>query len=762
MLLARPRAHWSLLLMLGGCTVEFPGRSAQGLDAAAPDARPTGDSTLDATVDPDALGATDSGPPANDARPTPLDAVSTDARIPARDADATDAQPGGPDGSTPADEGVAPLDSDGDGVADGDDNCPRFPNPDQADRDDDRLGDPCDPCPAGGDALDADGDGVLVCNGDCDDTVAAVFPDALEYCDALDNDCDGATDEDFAVELSAPCSAGVGACAREGVRRCAPDGRTTTCDLLPGEPTPEMCNGADDDCDGSADEDVPDCCTPGETRVCGSPVGTCTLGEQRCTDARTWDACDGAGPRDEQCDAADDDCDGTVDDGVLNACRLCGELPVDVCDGLDNNCDNSVDEDFQVNEPCSVGEGGCRRESLTGCAPDGLGVVCLTAPGEPAEEACNGLDDDCDGDTDEGLAAIADCEAGVGACRAQGFLYCDPSHAVLCSAVAGQPVAERCNGLDDDCDGAIDEDFDAGQACTAGLGVCATAGVKVCAADEVNTLCDAVPGPPSPGEACDGLDDDCDGEIDDGAPCGIYIGRQCRVWLVWADVDGGAYDADTWGDCPQANQDEVDPLRCTSTQYLPASPANMFWDLHVTGGVDSNDRLGVRFSCADTGNEALAAWYQSHCAVYLGWADINLGADNAASWVGCPAQNADSTNPSQHCVSSGFDGRFHAMNLGGVVGGDDDLAIAFMCRDPAAPNRATAAQAAVNVWLGFDGNGGPVRDGSATWDRCPADAVDNGGPDRCTSTQGDGRFHKIDLTNDPSGSWSFGVGLTPR
>jgi hypothetical protein len=294
------------------------------------------------------------------------------------------------------------------------------------------------------------------------------------------------------------------------------------------------------------------------------------------------------------------------------------------------------------------------------------------------------------------------------------------------------------------------------------LGVCATAGVKVCAADEVNTLCDAVPGPPSPGEACDGLDDDCDGEIDDGAPCGIYIGRQCRVWLVWADVDGGAYDADTWGDCPQANQDEVDPLRCTSTQYLPASPANMFWDLHVTGGVDSNDRLGVRFSCADTGNEALAAWYQSHCAVYLGWADINLGADNAASWVGCPAQNADSTNPSQHCVSSGFDGRFHAMNLGGVVGGDDDLAIAFMCRDPAAPNRATAAQAAVNVWLGFDGNGGPVRDGSATWDRCPADAVDNGGPDRCTSTQGDGRFHKIDLTNDPSGSWSFGVGLTPR
>jgi hypothetical protein len=758
MQLARPRAFWPLWLLLGGCTVEFPARGTQAPDASPADAGLVPDAALDATPGPDASGRVDAQPNGPDAHTGRPDADRADTRL-GPDA-ATDV--GRPDASlVVADEGVPPLDSDGDTVADADDNCPRFANPDQADTDLDQLGDPCDPCPIGGEAVDADGDGVLICNGDCDDASAAVFPDALEYCDTLDNDCDGAFDEDFDAELSAPCSTGVGACAREGVRQCAADGRTTACDLAPGEPTSETCNGLDDDCDGSADEDVPECCMPGETRACGSPVGTCTLGEQRCTEALAWDTCDGVAPREEQCDGADDDCDGTVDDGVLNACRLCGALPVDACDGLDNDCDNSVDEDFQVNEPCGVGLGVCRRESLTGCAPDGLGVVCLASPGEPDDEICNLEDDDCDGTADEGLASVAPCEAGIGACRAEGVRYCDDAGALVCNAIAGQPVAERCNGLDDDCDGSIDEDFDAGQACTAGLGICAAPGVKICAADELNTLCDAVLGAPA-AEACNGLDDDCDGAIDNGAPCGPYIAQQCRLWLVWADQNGGALDADAWGDCPQASQDTAGPVRCTSTRYLPQSPGSIFWALQVTGGVDSNDRLGVRFECRDPANEALAAWHQSHCAVYLGWADIDLGADNVDSWVGCPAQNADSTIGNQHCVSSGFDGRFHAMNLGGGVGADDDLAIAFMCRDADDLARAATAQAAVNAWLGFDGNAGPVRDAAATWDLCPANFADNDGPERCVATQGDGRFHKIDLIGGASNNWIFGVGLTPR
>ncbi len=80
-------------------------------------------------------------------------------------------------------------DDDGDGVADGADNCPQQGNPAQADLDDDDLGDLCDP--------DRDGDGVTPEQGDCDDWSLTVSPQASEVCNGLDDDCDTQTDEGF-------------------------------------------------------------------------------------------------------------------------------------------------------------------------------------------------------------------------------------------------------------------------------------------------------------------------------------------------------------------------------------------------------------------------------------------------------------------------------------------------------------------------------------------------------------------------------------
>jgi hypothetical protein len=144
------------------------------------------------------------------------------------------------------------------------------------------------------------------------------------------------------------------------------------------------------------------------------------------------------------------------------------------------------------------------------------GAACAVYCASPHAEVCNGLDDDCDGVVDEGLGLGAACTSGVGACAKQGALVCGGG-AVVCSAIAGAPQAESCNGLDDDCDGNTDEGFGLGVPCSAGVGACLAQGAIVCDGAGAAT-CDAVPGAPSEEVCGDGVDDDCDGVADDGCP----------------------------------------------------------------------------------------------------------------------------------------------------------------------------------------------------------------------------------------------------
>ncbi|MCA9517936.1 MAG: hypothetical protein KC635_23515 [Myxococcales bacterium] len=107
--------------------------------------------------------------------------------------------------------------------------------------------------------------------------------------------------------------------------------------------------------------------------------------------------------------------------------------------------------------------------SVAGTSGDADGDGVLAAPGGDCDdhdaavgpgkpETCNGKDDDCNGVTDDGFAAGASCEVGVGLCRAEGTMGCDAAGTgVVCSAVAGAAAPESCNGLDDDCDGDVDE-----------------------------------------------------------------------------------------------------------------------------------------------------------------------------------------------------------------------------------------------------------------------------------------------------------------
>ncbi len=114
-----------------------------------------------------------------------------------------------------------------------------------------------------------------------------------------------------------------------------------------------------------------------------------------------------------------------------------------------------------------------------------------------ALELCNAVDDDCSGSADEGFAVGASCSAGSGVCQADGVLACSPDgSATVCSAIPGASGPELCqNSVDDDCDGEVDEGFELGLPCSVGTGQCARDGTTICSADATTAVCDAVPDP---------------------------------------------------------------------------------------------------------------------------------------------------------------------------------------------------------------------------------------------------------------------------
>lgn len=159
---------------------------------------------------------------------------------------------------------------------------------------------------------------------DCDDTRNTVHPDAPEVCNGIDDDCDGVIDEGVQLTFYRDVDGDGYGVSDDTVLGCtAPLGYVLTpgdCDdtnrsIHPG--ASEVCNGIDDDCDGTID---PGCaCEHNATQPCGIAVGECTVGTQTCVSG-IWSECNGRGPVTESCNGLDDDCDGEIDEGLTVAC----------------------------------------------------------------------------------------------------------------------------------------------------------------------------------------------------------------------------------------------------------------------------------------------------------------------------------------------------------------------------------------------------------------------------------------------------------
>ena len=142
-------------------------------------------------------------------------------------------------------------------------------------------------------------------------------------------------------------------------------------------------------------------------------------------------------------------------------------------------------------------------------------VECTVRVVDEFGDICDGIDNDEDGEIDEDFFAEG-TNCGIGACAAQGQTAC-VNGVIVDTCDSGEPGTELCGtAIDEDCDGTVDEGFDVGVSCSSGMGACARSGTLVCTADGLGTECDAVPDEPQEELCGTEIDEDCDGEVDEG------------------------------------------------------------------------------------------------------------------------------------------------------------------------------------------------------------------------------------------------------
>jgi hypothetical protein len=314
---------------------------------------------------------------------------------------------------------------------------------------------------------------------------------------------------------------------------------------------------------------------------------------------------DGGGDASTYDGRADAPKDGSITDaGPSNAdtgetAPPCGTLGLTCCNGrcadsslncIDNICHSAATGD--LGKLCADG-----RDCTSG--------VCLTVAGDAGADGGTAV---CTNACSPDAGTLDSNDAGLGTkCLAGWTCGKDGgSSTPVCTCVRG---AEVCNGKDDDCDGTVDNGT-AGGACKTGKdGVCA-AGTSTCTAGVPGCIQNVQPGT----EVCDGLDNNCNGQVDEGNPGG---GGSCTAAAKGAWAVGMYTCVGGQIQCVSQNSPS------SSYHYSPAS--NGSWDWSCDGNVTESEPSGGSFWGIAYAGCSSSTTYQNICSGLVNSAPVCNG-----------------------------------------------------------------------------------------------------------------------------------------